>query len=96
MYSASARDGECILELQSSSSTPPANLPDQYVFQSHRIKLDLGERIWPVTTPCFGYKGTVEGVVYVTTLAHVKAITVVVRFDHNSPVFNKLIIFSFS
>jgi hypothetical protein len=77
-YSASVTDGERILELRSSLSTLPNDLPDQYVFQSQRIKLDLGARIWPTRTPCFGYMSTIEGTLSVTTLDHVKRLTVVV------------------
>ncbi|CEL56220.1 hypothetical protein RSOLAG1IB_07636 [Rhizoctonia solani AG-1 IB] len=76
-YSASVTDGERILELRSSLSTLPNDLPDQYVFQSQRIKLDLGARIWPTRTPCFGYMSTIEGTLSVTTLDHVKRLTVV-------------------
>ncbi|KAH7338376.1 hypothetical protein B0J17DRAFT_662279 [Rhizoctonia solani] len=79
MYSALATDGERILELQPSLSTPSTNLPDRYVFQSQRIKLDLGARTWPVSAPCFGYRGSVEGVVSVTTLEYVKSVTVKVE-----------------
>ncbi|KEP54848.1 hypothetical protein V565_012260 [Rhizoctonia solani 123E] len=78
-YSASVTDGERILELRPSLSTLPINLPDQYVFQSQRIKLDLGPRIWPTRTPCFGYTSTVDGTVSVTTLDHVKRLTVTVE-----------------
>ncbi|KAH7338377.1 hypothetical protein B0J17DRAFT_706724 [Rhizoctonia solani] len=78
-YLASTTDCERTLGLQPLSSTPLAGLHDQYVFQSQRIKLDLGPRIWPVNTPCFGYKDTVEGVVSVTTLEHVKSIVVKVE-----------------
>ncbi|CUA69814.1 hypothetical protein RSOLAG22IIIB_04066 [Rhizoctonia solani] len=78
-YSASLTDGERIPELQPSVSSPPTNLPDQYTFQSQRIKLDLGPRIWPVSTPCFGHRGMVDGVVSVTTLEHVKSITIKVE-----------------
>ncbi|CAE6468807.1 unnamed protein product, partial [Rhizoctonia solani] len=80
-YSASVTDGERILELRSSISTLPNDLPDQYVFQSQRIKLDLGARIWPTRTPCFGCMGTIEGTVSVTTLDHVKRLTITVRVN---------------
>ncbi|KAG9108945.1 hypothetical protein FRC07_008392 [Ceratobasidium sp. 392] len=75
-YSPSVTDGERILELRASMSTLPANLPDQYVFQSQRIKLDLGARTWPTCTPCYGYTGTVQGTVSVTSLDHVKRVKV--------------------
>ncbi|KAG9109208.1 hypothetical protein FRC07_008358 [Ceratobasidium sp. 392] len=75
-YSPSVTDGERILELRASISTLPANLPDQYIFQSQRIKLDLGARIWPTCTPCYGYAGTVQGTVSVTSLDHVKRVKV--------------------
>ncbi|CAE6453757.1 unnamed protein product [Rhizoctonia solani] len=78
-YSASVTDGERILELRPSLSTLPTNLPDQYMFQSQRIKLDLGARIWPTRTPCFGYTSAVEGTVSVTSLDHVKRLTVTVE-----------------
>ncbi|CAE6443007.1 unnamed protein product [Rhizoctonia solani] len=78
-YSASVTDGERILELRPSLSTLPTNLPDQYMFQSQRIKLDLGARIWPTRTPCFGYTSAVEGRVSVTSLEHVKRLTVTVE-----------------
>ncbi|KAF8754526.1 hypothetical protein RHS01_06084 [Rhizoctonia solani] len=78
-YSASASDGEHVLEFQSPLVARPVNLPDRYVFQSQRIKLDLGARVWPTDTPCFGYTGTVEGVVSVASLEHVKSVVVVVE-----------------
>lgn len=77
-YSPSATDGERILELRPSLSSLPVDLPDMYVFQSRRIKLDLGSRIWPTRTPCYGHTGVVQGTVFATTLEHVKRITVVV------------------
>jgi hypothetical protein len=77
-YSPSVTDGERILELRTSLSSLPVNLPDQYVFQSQRINLDLGARIWPTRTPCYGYTSAVEGTISVTTLDHVKRIKVVV------------------
>ncbi|CAE6426152.1 unnamed protein product [Rhizoctonia solani] len=78
-YLASATGSERALGLRPSPSTPLADLQDQYLFQSQRIKLDLGARIWPVSTPCFGYKDTVEGVVSLTTLDHVKSVVVKVE-----------------
>ncbi|QRW20674.1 hypothetical protein RhiXN_05663 [Rhizoctonia solani] len=78
-YSASASDGEHVLEFQSPLVARPVNLPDRYVFQSQRIKLDLGARVWPTDTPCFGYTGTVKGVVSVASLEHVKSVVVVVE-----------------
>ncbi|KAG8750090.1 hypothetical protein FRC12_013078, partial [Ceratobasidium sp. 428] len=75
-YSASVTDGERILELRPSISTLPVELPDEYTFQSQRIKLDLGARLWPTRTPCYGYKGAVEGTVSVTSLDHVKRVKV--------------------
>ncbi|KAJ1306559.1 hypothetical protein OPQ81_007560 [Rhizoctonia solani] len=78
-YSASVTDGERILELRPSLSTLPTNLPDQYVFRSQRIKLDLGTRIWPTCTPCFGSMGVIQGTVSVTSLDHVKRLTVTVE-----------------
>ncbi|KDN49646.1 hypothetical protein RSAG8_01711, partial [Rhizoctonia solani AG-8 WAC10335] len=78
-YSASVTDGERILQLRPSLSMLPINLPDQYVFQSQRIKLDLGARIWPTRTPCFGRASKVDGTVSVTTLDHVKRLTVTVE-----------------
>ncbi|KAG8731385.1 hypothetical protein FRC11_004321, partial [Ceratobasidium sp. 423] len=78
-YSASVTDGERILELRPSLSTLPTELPDQYVFQSQRIKLDLGARIWPTRTPCFGCASTIEGIVSVATLAHVKRLTITIE-----------------
>ncbi|KAG8746103.1 hypothetical protein FRC10_006206 [Ceratobasidium sp. 414] len=77
-YSPSVTDGERIVELRSSLSTLPGNLPDEYVFQSQRIKLDLGARIWPTHTPCYGYTSAVEGTVFVTSLDHVKRVKVTV------------------
>jgi hypothetical protein len=77
-YSASTTAGERVLERQLPWSISLASLPDQFIFQSQRIRLDLGARLWPVSIPCFGYSGTVEGVVSVTTLEHVKSLTIVV------------------
>ncbi|KAG8702679.1 hypothetical protein FRC08_003299 [Ceratobasidium sp. 394] len=78
-YSPSVTDGERIIELRPSLSTLPGNLPDEHVFQSQRIKLDLGARIWPTRTPCYGYTGAVEGTVSVTSLDHVKRVKVTVE-----------------
>ncbi|KAJ1305114.1 hypothetical protein OPQ81_000151 [Rhizoctonia solani] len=75
-YSASVTDGERILELQPSQFTPSTNLPEQHLFRSPMIKLDLGTRIWPFSAPCFGYKGVIEGKVFVTTLEHVKRLII--------------------
>ncbi|KAG8694438.1 hypothetical protein FRC11_002198, partial [Ceratobasidium sp. 423] len=83
-YSASVTDGERILELRPPLSTLPPDLPDQYVFQSQRIKLDLGARIWPTRTPCFGRACKIEGMVSVTTLDHLKRLTVTVWLDRAS------------
>ncbi|QRV88587.1 hypothetical protein RhiJN_16605 [Ceratobasidium sp. AG-Ba] len=75
-YSPSVTDGERILELRSSLSNLPVNLPDVYLFQSERIKLDLGSRIWPTSTPCYGYTSAVEGNISVASLEHVKRLKV--------------------
>lgn len=78
-YSPSLTDGERILELRPSLSSLPVDLPDEYCFQCRRLKLALGARVWPTRTPCYGYSGTVEGVVSATELDHVKRINVMVR-----------------
>ncbi|KAF8757592.1 hypothetical protein RHS01_03475 [Rhizoctonia solani] len=78
-YSASVTDGERIVELRPSLSSLPNDLPDHYMFQSQRIKLDLGARIWPTRTPCFGRTGVIEGTVSVTTLDHIKRLTIMVE-----------------
>lgn len=75
-YSASAMDGERTLDPRASLSSPPTDLPDVYMFQSQRIKLDLGARIWPIDMPCYGRTNVVQGAVHVTTLKHVERITV--------------------
>ncbi|KAB5593916.1 hypothetical protein CTheo_2642 [Ceratobasidium theobromae] len=74
-YTPSLTDGEQTLELGSSSSSLPTDLPSQYIFQSKRLRLDLGARTWPTRTPCYGYASNIQGIVSVTTLEHVKQIT---------------------
>ncbi|KAG9124451.1 hypothetical protein FRC07_011595, partial [Ceratobasidium sp. 392] len=47
-----------------------------YTFESQRIKLDLGSRIWPTSTPCYGYAGKIAGTIHLSRLDHVKHVSV--------------------
>jgi len=60
------------------ATTTTSSAASRFVFESSRLKLDLGERKWPVKVPCYGWNGTVEGSVYVRKFKAVLSITVTV------------------
>ncbi|KAG8752279.1 hypothetical protein FRC12_012046 [Ceratobasidium sp. 428] len=75
-YSSCAADGERVLEPRRLLVPRPADLPDHYIFESQRIKLDLGPRMWSTSSPCYGHTGIVAGTVHLSDLNHIKQVNV--------------------
>lgn len=79
-YRSFAAEDERVLELRRPLAPPLLNLPDEYVFQSKHISLELGARTWPTNIPCYGYTAIVAGTIHLLSLDYVKQVNITVRF----------------
>ncbi|QRV88614.1 hypothetical protein RhiJN_16632 [Ceratobasidium sp. AG-Ba] len=79
LYRTSAAESERVIESHRPSAPNLSNLPEEYVFKSKHITVELGPRIWPTNTPCYGYNGVVAGKAYLIALDHVKQVNLILE-----------------
>jgi len=77
-YARTAAADERILISEPVTPHAASAAPTEYVYESKRLRLNLGPKTWPVQVPCYGWNATVEGFVDVPGLARARAVKLTV------------------
>jgi len=88
VYARTAAADERILISEPVSSHATSAAPREYVYETKRLRLNLGPKTRPIQVPCYGWNATVEGYVDVPGLARAQAVrlTVTVSTERNSSI----------
>lgn len=78
IYARTAAADERILISEPVAPHAAPAAPREHIYETKRLRLNLGPKIWPIQVPCYGWNATVDGYVDVPGLARARAIRLTV------------------
>jgi hypothetical protein len=84
IYARTAAADERILISEPVTPRAASAAPTEYVYETKRLRLNLGPKKWPTQVPCYGWNATVEGFVDVPGLARARAIKLTVAVSNRN------------
>lgn len=81
-YARTAAADERILISEPVASRATSVASREYVYETKRLRLNLGPKRWPIQVPCYGWNATIEGYVDVSDLASTRAVKLTVTVSY--------------
>lgn len=82
IYARTAAADERILISEPVAPHAASATPREYIYETKRLRLNLGLKTWPLQVPCYGWNATVDGYVDVPGLARARAIRLTVAVSN--------------
>ena len=73
IYARTAAADERILISEPVAPHAASAAPREYIYETKRLRLNLGPKKWPIQVPCYGWNATVDGYVDAPGLARDRA-----------------------
>jgi hypothetical protein len=83
-YARTAAADERILISEPVAPHAASTAPREYAYETKRLRLNLGPKIWPTQFPCYGWNSTVDGYVDVPDLARARAVKLTVTVSNRT------------
>ena len=81
-YTRTAAADERILISEPVAPHTASGAAREYVYETKRLRLNLGPKAWPIHVPCYGWNATVKGYVDVPGLASARATKLMVAVSN--------------
>ena len=84
IYAHTAAADERILISEPAAEHATSAAPREYVYETKKLRLNLGPKKWLIQAPCYGWNAAVEGYVDVSDLVRARAVRLTVSVSNRT------------